>query len=195
MIGDGHFSRVGRRPSGVDPKATAEAKLDLTAVADELAAAIRCQWQAEASVRRIGSPAPLSVRWVAADSSLVSAWGVLESLGASSPSGPSSSVNWATGPEKLAGRGGQLADVLGQVPTGRLVVLGGPGSGKTTLLIRLALDLLERRASGGPVPLLVSVGSWDPARQDFYNWLSARLYTDYPALTSPAPPELPGKRA
>jgi GTPase SAR1 family protein len=38
------------------------------------------------------------------------------------------------------------------VPTGRLVVLGEPGAGKTILMGRLVLDLLARRADGGPVP-------------------------------------------
>jgi hypothetical protein len=42
----------------------------------------------------------------------------------------------------------RLADVLEQVPTGRLVVLGEPGAGKTILMVRL--DLPARRASDGP---------------------------------------------
>ena len=77
--------------------------------------------------------------------------------------------------------------MLARVPTGRLVVLGEPGAGKTMLMVRLVLDLLARRASGGPVPFLASVASWDPAGQDLRDWLRARLLIDYPALASPPP--------
>ena len=92
----------------------------------------------------------------------------------------------------LAGEGGELADVLDRVPTGRLVVLGEPGSGKTMLMVRLVLDLLARRAAGGPVPVLAPVASWDPSGQDLRDWLSTRLITDYPALAGPPPPGAAG---
>ena len=91
------------------------------------------------------------------------------------------------GPDDLAGEGGELADVLGRVPTGRLVVLGEPGAGKTMLMVRLVLDLLARRAAGGPVPFLAPVASWDPSGQDLRGWLAARLLTDHPALAGPPP--------
>ena len=94
-------------------------------------------------------------------------------------------ATWATGPEDLAGEGGELADVLARVPTGRLVVLGEPGAGKTMLMVRLVLDLLARRAAGGPVPFLASVASWNPADQDLRDWLAAQLLIDHPALASP----------
>ena len=78
--------------------------------------------------------------------------------------------------------------MLARVPTGRLVVLGEPGSGKTMLMVRLVLDLLARRAAGGPVPILMSMASWHPADQDLLTWLGAQLLIDYPALASAAPP-------
>ena len=67
---------------------------------------------------------------------------------------------WASGPGGLAGSDSDLADVIARVPTGRLVVLGEPGSGKTMLMVRLVLDLLTRRSSGGPVAVLASLASW-----------------------------------
>jgi predicted NACHT family NTPase len=73
------------------------------------------------------------------------------------------------------------------VPTGRLVVLGEPGSGKTMLMVRLVLDLLARRARGGPVPVLASVASWNPSDEDLRGWLAAQLVTDHPALADPPP--------
>ena len=78
--------------------------------------------------------------------------------------------------------------MLTRVPTGRLVVLGEPGTGKTILMVRLVLDLLGRRISGGPVPFsLASVASWDPTSQDLRDWLGVQLLTDHPALVSPPP--------
>ena len=77
--------------------------------------------------------------------------------------------------------------MLVRVPTGRLVVLGEPGSGKTMLMVRLVLDLLTRRAGGGPVPILASLASWNPADQNLHGWLGATLITDHPALADPPP--------
>jgi hypothetical protein len=76
--------------------------------------------------------------------------------------------------------------VLARVPTGRLVVLGEPGSGKTILIMRLVLDLLARRSSGDPVPVLVSAASWDPTTQDLHGWLASQLTVSYTALAAPA---------
>jgi len=80
-----------------------------------------------------------------------------------------------------------LVEVLGRVPTGRLVVLGEPGAGKTMLMVRLVLDLLARRSVGGPVPILASIASWNPAEQDLRRWLIAQLMIDHPALAAPPP--------
>jgi hypothetical protein len=53
------------------------------------------------------------------------------------------------------------------------------------LMVRLVLDLLARRAIGGPVPVLASMASWNPADQDLRGWLGAQLAIDYPALANP----------
>ena len=134
-------------------------------VADQLAVAVGAQWNAEAAMRRLNDPYPLPVSWAAADASLTDSWDSLVRLavsGAGWPPSPSAGT-WAAGPDDLAGEGGELAEVLARVPTGRLVVLGEPGAGKTMLMVRLVLDLLARRAEGGPVPFLASVASWNPA--------------------------------
>jgi hypothetical protein len=55
------------------------------------------------------------------------------------------------------------------------------------LMVRLILDMLSRRSSGGPVPILASVASWNPAEQDLRDWLSIQLIIDHPALASPRP--------
>ncbi|HEX3965787.1 MAG TPA: NACHT domain-containing protein [Trebonia sp.] len=160
-------------------------------MADKLAVAIDAQWSAEATVRRLNDPYPLPVSWLAADASLTDAWDSLEKLatsGAGWPAHPPAGT-WAAGPDDLAGEGGELAEVLARVPTGRLVVLGEPGAGKTMLMVRLVLDLLARRTrtSGGPVPILASVASWNPAAQDLRDWLVAQLLIDHSFLAG-APP-------
>ena len=158
-------------------------------VADRMAIAVGVQWNAEAAVRRLNDPYPLPVSWEAADVSLTDPWDSLTKLAASGAGWPRAiGVGaWAASPDDLAGAGDELVEVLARVPTGRLIVLGEPGAGKTMLMVRLVLDLLARRAGGGPVPILASVASWDPAAQDLRSWLCAQLVIDYPALASPPP--------
>ncbi len=162
----------------------------LAEVADQLARAVGSQWEAEAAIRRLNDPYPLPVSWRAADASLADDWDVLLRLVASGAgwTSPPTPATWASGPGELAGSGHDLVDVLARVPTGRLVVLGEPGSGKTMLMVRLVLDLLVHRGSGGPVPVLASMTSWDSAHQDLHSWLAARLVIDHPALAAAAPP-------
>lgn len=157
----------------------------LPETADQLADAIRIQWELEVRVRRLNDPYPLPVSWVAADAYLADDWESLVRLATTGAGWPPTWETWASGPDGLAGTGGDLADVLERVPTGRLVVLGEPGAGKTMLMVRLVLDLLARRVAGGPVPVLVSLASWDPRLQSLYGWLRARLATDHPTLAAP----------
>ncbi|MBL7487349.1 NACHT domain-containing protein [Frankia sp. AgB1.9] len=185
-------ARGGRRKPTNAPvfrRRSPDPALDLHAVADQLAVAVRRQWEDEAALRRLNDPYPLPVRWDAADSGLLEGWASmvrLATFGAGWPPVPPSGT-WAAGPGGLAGGDGELAGLLGRVPTGRLVVLGEPGSGKTMLTVRLVLDLLAdgRRAPGGPVPVLVSLASWNPAEQPLHDWLEERLVADHPSLTVP----------
>jgi hypothetical protein len=160
--------------------------------ADRLAAIVRLQWEAEAQLRRLNDPYPLSVGWSAADRALADPWELLTRL-ATSGAGwriSRSSPLWATRPGDLAGHGGDLVHVLTRVPTRRLVVLGEPGSGKTMLMVRLVLDLLSVRTQHDTVPVLIPAAGWDPARESLHDWLSAYLITAYPALAAPAEPGL-----
>ncbi len=161
----------------------------LPRIADELAVAVGRQWGKEAAVRRLIYPYPLPGSWAAAAADLAAPWEALAELAASGAGWPPPVPGrvWAAGPAELAGEGGELAEVLDRVPTGRLVVLGEPGSGKTMLMVRLVLDLLAAREAGGPVPVLFPVASWDPSGQDLAGWLANRLIIDYPALAGPTP--------
>src|ERR1022692_4723396 len=157
---------------------------NLAAVVDDLADAIRRQWDEEARVRRLYDPYALPVSWAPADGSLVDPWDVLVKQAANAGPGRAAAGagTWAAGPDELEGTDSELSDVLLRVPTGRLVVLGAPGTGKTVLMVRLVRDLLERRVGGAPVPVLVPLASWDPAKQELREWLTAQLTIDYPAL-------------
>jgi hypothetical protein len=168
---------------------TSSDSLSMSQVADQLAFAVGTLWEAEAKIRRLNDPYPLSVSWAVADPSLTDSWDSLVRLatdGAGWPR-PLSRGTWAAGPADLAGEGGELVEVLARVPTGRLVVLGEPGAGKTMLMVRLILDLLARRASGGAVPFLASIASWNPEEQDLRAWLGGQLLIDHPALANPPP--------
>ena len=175
------------------PKQTASGNgLSLAQVADQLAVAVSKQWADEAAIRRLNDPYPLPVSWDAADPSLTDSWDSLVELATEGAGWPRLAIagTWAVGPGGLAGTGGALVEVLDRVPTGRLVVLGEPGAGKTMLMVRLVLDLVARRSAGGPVPILFSVASWNPAKQNLRSWLAAQLIVSQPALGIAPPPGL-----
>jgi hypothetical protein len=162
----------------------------LAAAADQLATAVERQWQDEAERRRINDQNVFPVPWQPATASLVEQWSYVVDAAVDR----SDRDRWAGAPADLAASDGRLGATLRRVPSGRLVVLGGPGSGKTALLIRLVLDLLvnRRAAAREPVPVLVPLASWQPAEQDLRTWLLRRLAIDHPALAAPAPFALGG---
>ncbi|MFH8614816.1 NACHT domain-containing protein [Streptomyces sp. NPDC017979] len=169
----------------------AEASEDpgLAEVADQLAVAVRNQWEAEAQVRRLYDPYPMSVSWAPADPDLTEDWPRLRAIATSWPGGPPCDPHeWAAGPGDLAGTDMEIVDVLmRRIPTRRLVILGAPGSGKTMLMVRLLLAVVEQRVPGDAVPVLLPLASWNPAAQDLNAWLVEQLTRDYASLRDPAP--------
>ncbi|MFI9310942.1 hypothetical protein [Streptomyces triculaminicus] len=135
-----------------------------------LARSIRTQWSAELNAWDLASAEPLAVRWRAD-------WPELRGGG-----GPGGQV-------------ARMADVFLGLGQRRLVVLGGPGAGKSTLAVLLTLELAERcltarhapRDGGGgevrpPVPVVLTLESWDPSREHFRGWLARRIAEDHPGL-------------
>ncbi|QKV77552.1 NACHT domain-containing NTPase [Amycolatopsis sp. Hca4] len=79
------------------------------------------------------------------------------------------------------GQRGNLADIgefFDCLPVGRLIILGDPGSGKTMMCIELALQLLKSGTPDAPLPIRLSLASWD-GHQELENWLADRLVVDY----------------
>nr|BFD96481.1 hypothetical protein KitaXyl93_78410 [Kitasatospora sp. Xyl93] len=133
-------------------------------VAEErLARSLLYQWRAEADAWDMADPEPLAVRWVHSRTAL----------------GPGT---------ELGGRGdrvGTMAGALLELDHRRLLILGGAGAGKTTLAVLLTLELLARRLTRGedvPVPVLLSLESWDAERVNFYDWLIGRITEEHPGL-------------
>jgi hypothetical protein len=152
--------------------------------ADQFAAIVREQWEKEYEVRNFNDPTrQLTVSWAAAGPALTVRWDELveAALGLGWHKGTCASA-WASGPQGITGLEDQLPAVLGRVPTGWLVVLGGPGYGKSMLLLRLVLDMVKQRGSGEPVPVFVPMTTWDAEHDSLREWLEKQLPIDYPGL-------------
>jgi hypothetical protein len=71
-------------------------------------------------------------------------------------------------------------------PGTRMIVLGRPGAGKTVLALLFTLGMLAVRKQGEPVPVLLTVSSWDPRTEHMHAWIARRLNEDYKALDAGA---------
>jgi predicted NACHT family NTPase len=60
---------------------------------------------------------------------------------------------------------------------GRLLILGQPGAGKTTMLLELAKKLVEQAENdlNEPIPILLSLSSWQNDQQSITDWIVAEL--------------------
>ncbi|MFD9393511.1 NACHT domain-containing protein [Streptomyces sp. NPDC060000] len=132
---------------------------------DQLAVAVREQWQAEWRLRRLQDPEPLQVSWTLAEPWLADHW------------------DNADDRTVLDGRLEHITMVFNRVPSRRLVVLGGPGSGKTVLAVRFTLDVLQDRQPGETVPVIFSLSGWRPDRESLRGWMTAFLAATYPGAT------------
>jgi hypothetical protein len=80
-------------------------------------------------------------------------------------------------------------EVYARLRHGRLVLIGGPGVGKTGAMSLLLLEALRHRdrLSGPdrvnvPVPVWLTLGSWDPTRQGLREWVVATMARNHPFL-------------
>jgi ABC-type transport system involved in cytochrome bd biosynthesis fused ATPase/permease subunit len=128
--------------------------------AEELRAAVLVQWRLEAEARSLMDRDPMPVRWRL-----------------SNPDMMDHDEHIASGPLQFSGRGDRIAKLTAQflqLRRSRLVIVGDAGSGKTTLAVQLLLQLLKDWQPGQPVPVLLSLASWDPQTQPrVQDWVAA----------------------
>lgn len=134
--------------------------------AEQLANQVRKFSKQELRQYGIRGSEALSVRWHTAAEDLLDHWENIH--------GGSSRV-------PLDGHFTVISDTYRATRSKRLVILGEAGAGKTVLAHRLILDLLAN-ASTGPVPVMFSLGDWNPATTGLRNWLIRQLLRDYPSL-------------
>lgn len=149
----------------------------LADVAEHLAQSVAARWQREEEQRQVQDPFPLPVRWRMAAEELTDHWANIRRLPAGSTHGPL----------ELGGRLDEIVGVYRRIPSGRLVVLGRSGSGKTILTVRFVLDYVRSRARADAVPVIFSIGSWNPTAVTFRDWLTGQLTRDHPGLAAAGP--------
>ncbi|WP_305788199.1 NACHT domain-containing protein [Symbioplanes lichenis] len=157
----------------------------LAAARKALAGHVGKQWEQEAKRRSLVADPPLRVRW-ATDSRRVT-----DRLGADS-TGIVGKLRRALNRLRMPAilTRDEYADYLARMflATGdrehqpRAVVAGVPGCGKSTYALLLTLGLLGRERDGGPVPVLLSLASWDPGRESAREWITRRITETYPLL-------------
>jgi hypothetical protein len=126
------------------------------------------QWRTEARNRGLFKPTPLPVPWKADQE-----YSDHLKLTGAVPDASGSRIDAFTA-AFLALRGK------------RLVILGEAGTGKTTLALMLMIGLLQEWRPGKPVPVMLSLGSWAPERDNLNldTWLKQQLTVNHPVLKS-----------
>ncbi|WP_221329144.1 NACHT domain-containing protein [Actinoplanes sp. L3-i22] len=146
-------------------------------ITDEMALLLRMQWKEEETRRKVRAPVALPVSWhTVTDRRLVDHWENvrIQPLGSSAA------------PLCLDGGLDSILEVYRRIPSARLVILGRAGAGKTVLSVHLLLMLLDARTTGGPVPVIFHLRTWDPSTP-LRTWLAERLAAGFPQLADPVP--------
>lgn len=131
----------------------------------ELAAAVHAQWRDEGLRRGLLERRPMPVPWEIAHWSLADY-------------GNAQAHTFAGYHDDTS----RLAESFHALPHRRLALLGEAGSGKTVLALLLVLGLLGDPQPGGPVPVLISIASWDPFQEHLKTWFARRLQEEYPGV-------------
>jgi hypothetical protein len=167
---------------------------EVDAAADRLAEQTLETWSRQVVQRGIQSPAPVRVRWRWAADDVALPRQELTAA-PSLPTDPSplpSSADDPPGAGQVLNSGlvTRLHDeVYARLRHGRLVLIGGPGAGKTGAMILLLLEALRYRErmpetarTGVPVPVWLTLGSWDPGAQGLRDWVITTIRRDHPYL-------------
>jgi hypothetical protein len=160
----------------------------LDASADELAAAVRRQWEQEAGLRRLLEPAPLPVRWQVSVRKTAGKVTGATAEGGRARFTPLPGLAAVTRDGLRQGGGlTELHAAYGGLASGRLLLVGPPAAGKTAAAVLLLLDALRYRANTAspdrraliPVPVMLSLHGWDPAAESPAEWAAGRLSREY----------------
>jgi hypothetical protein len=178
-----HRARTGRStPEEVD------------AAADLLAVRTLATWSQQVVQRGIVAPAPVRVRWQwAAEDVGLPRQDLTAAPSFATDPGPLPSVaddQPGTGPVLNSGLVTRLHDeVYVRLHHGRLTLIGGPGAGKTGAMILLLVEALcyrervpDAARSDLPVPVWLSLGSWDPRSQALRSWVTEAIGRDHSYL-------------
>jgi DNA polymerase III delta prime subunit len=74
-----------------------------------------------------------------------------------------------------------ISDIFDGEANGRLLILGKPGAGKTTTMLELTQALVEKAEQDDtyPVPVILSLSSWEIGQSSIYDWLIIELQSKY----------------
>ncbi|MGC4875612.1 hypothetical protein ACLQ26_04965 [Micromonospora sp. DT43] len=164
-------------------QAAAERALD--GWADQLAKAVKREWDREAKLRRLTAQPQLPVRWQLTTRNVPKKF--KSALDGSETFTPLPGVQRATQETLAKGGGlGELHTVYGGLGSGRLILTGEPAAGKTTAAVLLLRAALEHRKKAGsehaarvPVPVMFDLVGWNPNDEDPTRWLVGRLARRY----------------
>src|SRR5215217_496081 len=181
-----------RRPAPVGVSTAAQ----VSEAADQSADQTFQTWSQQVVQRGIQTPAPVRVgwRWAAEEVALP-----IQELAASpslatdpSPIPAGTAERSGTAPVLSSGVVTRLhEDLYTRLHHGRLVLMGGPGAGKTGAMILLLMEALRHREllpdearAHVPVPVWLTLGSWDPSLQGLRDWVTATIRRDHPYLAA-----------
>jgi hypothetical protein len=183
------WGQLRRRAAGETSSAA-----QVEAAADLLAVRTFATWSYQLFQRGIQVPAPIRVRWRwAGDDIAPSRVELVETSQLSTDPQPlhmRESGHAANGQVLNSGLVTRLHnEVYARLAHGRLVVVGNPGEGKTGAMMLLLVEALRHRneapsaqRAAVPVPVWLTLGSWDPTSQNLRAWVTATMARDHPYL-------------
>lgn len=142
-----------------------EADRVLASAQAELALQVKQQWASEARLHGLTDPSPLQIRWRSTD----------RPVGA-----PPDDIGVMP---RRDGTVVHIAGTLRHLPARQLVIIGEPGAGKTSLAVILVRELLREPQADEPVPVLLSLSSWDVSGRTLEEWVAGSIARQYPSLT------------